>query len=90
MQGGGRGLLLWSAQGGMGIWRRDSQIWDVHGGLSAAGVSAGTTEVGNQSSLGGSEFLVTGVGICIFACLPLSQGMVEKSTGVVKGQWWFG
>jgi hypothetical protein len=47
---------------------RDSQFWGVHGGLSAAGVSAGTTEVGNQSSLGGSESLVTGVGICIFAC----------------------
>ena len=42
----------------------------MHGGLRVASVSAGMIEVGNPSSLGGSESLVTGVGIFVFACSP--------------------
>lgn len=88
MQGGGRGLLLWSAQGGLGVGRQDFQFWGALGGLRAAYVSAGMTEVSNQNLLGSCESIVTGVGIFVFACssglasVPWHGG--EKHRG---GEW---
>jgi hypothetical protein len=70
MHGGGRGLLLWSAQGGLGLGRRNFQFWGAHGGLRVTSVSAGMTEVRNQSSLGSCESIVMGVGIFVFAFSP--------------------
>jgi hypothetical protein len=49
---GGRGLLLWYVQGGLGLEWRILQFWGSQGGMRATSLFVGAAKMGYQSSLG--------------------------------------